>query len=336
MNRIEHGKPLKTVDKPKIFDRVLYTSVERLVGRPFRTFRIEGDDEARRFTYPQFKLIHIAGMVKHLAVELMKNNSPLPRELRGIAPADWVRAYVAGHQSQEDKNAGRPHTQLSYVPLQSIGMDHTDPGVRRVMVVAPLGDEAWLGYLAQRLDGMELRPLPNTTLPPGARLELIADNKKDGVRDAYCKPSLVWASVTPVILNRYVEKLKQTLPDGRVIDVLDRAEIQRHIVQVLQQSGIDQPCEFEWSAFSHFRKMLSAHKYRRDPDNPQKKFEIGYIRPDHLVGRTAVHLVIRFGRREDPNDEQSRWIPVEVPGPLTIGAGRHCGFGLMAAMNNEP
>ena len=34
MNRIEHGKPLKTVDKPKVFYRVLYTSTERPIGNP--------------------------------------------------------------------------------------------------------------------------------------------------------------------------------------------------------------------------------------------------------------------------------------------------------------
>jgi hypothetical protein len=30
--------------------------------------------------------------------------------------------------------------------------------------------------------------------------------------------------------------------------------------------GIDQPCEFEWSAFSRFPKSLSAHKYDRMDD----------------------------------------------------------------------
>ncbi len=97
-----------------------------------------------------------------------------------------------------------------------------------------------------------------TTLPPGTRLDRIDDKKKDGVRNAYTEPSNVWASVTPVILNRHVKKLKQTLPGGRMIDVLDRDEINRQLIQVLAQSGIDHPCEFEWSAFSHFRKMLSA------------------------------------------------------------------------------
>jgi hypothetical protein len=47
----------------------------------------------------------------------------------------------------------------------------------------------------------------------------------------------------------------------------------------------------------------------------------GYIRPDHLLSQTAVHLKLSF------NDG------LKVPGPLAIGAGRHCGFGLMAGID---
>src|SRR5205085_12147246 len=58
INRIEHGKPLKTVDKPKIFDRVLYTSTERPMGRPSIVFRLL-DKESSLTRYPQPLLAHI-------------------------------------------------------------------------------------------------------------------------------------------------------------------------------------------------------------------------------------------------------------------------------------
>jgi len=244
-----------------------------------------------------------------LAIEMMKDHPPSKRDLRGIEPADWVRAYVAGHQSKEDKDAGAQHTQFSYVPLQSIGMNHTDPGVRRVMIVAPIGDDAWLKHLAERLDGELLKPLPNTTLPVGTRLQRIADNKRDGVRDGYIDASNVWASVTPVILPGHDDHKPE--------------KTRKLIEKALAQSGIDLPCEFEWSAFSQFRKMLPAHKYRKDPNDPSKKTPINYIRPDHLLDQSAVHLKITFANG------------LQVPGPITIGAGRHCGFGLMAAVGND-
>lgn len=266
--------------------------------RPCVVFKLvdENDDTA---PYAHDKLIHISGMVRHLAIKKMKQNPPT--DLRGIDAGDWVRAYVAGHQSQEEKNAGAPHSQFSYIPLPSIGHQHTDPAIRRVMIVAPIGDEAWLDHLAQQINGQLLEPLPNTTLPPGAHLQLIPDNRKDGVRDAYLGGSNVWASFTPVILPGH--------DDHRP------AKTQKLILKALAQSGIDQECEFEWSPFPFgFRKALTAHKYGRD------KRPSGYIRPNHLLHQTAIHLKITFKNG------------VIVPGPLTIGAGRHCGFGLMASI----
>ena len=262
------------------------------VSRPHAVFKIV-DDDGDTVTYSQSKLIHVAGMVKHLAIEAMRQNSP---DLRALEKSDWLGAYVAGHQSDEDKKAGAAHTQFSYIPLQSIGTYHTDPGIRRVMITAPVGDDDWLEHLANHLDGEPLKPLPGTTLPPGTRLERIEEKHKDGVCDAYLRPSNTWASVTPVILPGHDDHK----PD----------KTRRLILKALQQSGIDQPCEFEWSAFSVFPKSLSAHKYDRH------KHPAGYIRPDHLLNLSTVHLRIRF-----ENDR---------PGPLAIGAGRHCGLGIFA------
>jgi CRISPR-associated protein Csb2 len=298
MNRIEHGKPLKTVDKPKVFDRVLYTSTERPIGKPIAVFKLrDGNDDT--YSCPQFRLIHIAGMVRHLAIERMKHNPP--RELRDYSREDWVRSYVAGHQSQEDKTANNHHAQFSFVPLPSIGHEHTNPSVRRVMVIAPLGDETWLDQLTQHLDGEVLKPLPGTTIPPGTHLEHVSPRTKDGVRDAYTRASSAWASVTPVILPGHDDHK----PDETI----------KLIKKALHQSGIEQPCEFEWSAFSQFAKSLSAHKYDRH------KRPTGYIRPSHLLKGTAVHLTLRFNE------------PLKVPGPLLIGSGRHCGLGLMAGID---
>jgi len=112
----------------------------------------------------------------------------------------------------------------------------------------------------------------------------------------YTQPANAWATVTPVILPGH--------------DDHKPAKTRKLIEKALRQSGIEQPCTFEWSPYSQFPKSLSAHKYDRQ-GRP-----IGYFRPDHLPTQTAVHLVLRF--------EQ------EVPGLIAVGAGRHCGFGLLA------
>lgn len=286
-----------------MFDQIPYRRDIDPVPRPLAIFRlVDANDDT--VTYSQSNFIHIGGMVRHLAIEVMRNHPP--RDLRGQSKDDWLRAYVSGHQSKEDKDAGIEHTQFSYVPMQTINphKDLADPSVRRVMIVAPIGDDAWLDHLADRLDGAVLKPLPNTTLPPGTRLERIADGRTDGVRDAYLGPARSWSTTAPVILPGHDDYK----PD----------KTRKLIEKALQQSGIDQPCEFEWSAFSRFRKMLGAHKYVKDISSKDGKRPINYIRPDHLLNQTAVHLTISFAH--------------EVPGPITIGAGRHCGFGLMAAV----
>jgi CRISPR-associated protein Csb2 len=90
VNRIQHGKPLKIVDKPKVFDRVLYTSTERPVGRPHVIFKLvdENDDT---FRYPHAKLIYVAGMVRHLAIDTMHAEIGGP----GLLMIGYAASYAA-------------------------------------------------------------------------------------------------------------------------------------------------------------------------------------------------------------------------------------------------
>lgn len=257
------------------------------VARPSVVFELRNDD-GTFFAYPQNKLIHIAGMVRHLAIEEMKKAPP-----NGVDDG-WVERYVAGHA----RPCVNEHCQFSYCPLPSIGHAHTDPSVRRVMIAAPLGDDGFLRHLAMRLDGQQLKPTSRTKLDHPPTLVRVKSNK---VARFYTQSANAWASVTPVILPGHDDHK----PD-KTRNLIEKA---------LAQSGIEQRCEFEWNAFSQFPKALSAHKYDRD------KRPIGYIRPDHLLTQTAVHLKLRFNGG------------LEVPGPLAIGAGRHCGLGVFARVD---
>jgi CRISPR-associated protein Csb2 len=286
---IEHGKPLNTVEKPRIFDQVFYESTERLLGRPSIVFELRRDD-GNFFANPLNKLIHIAGMVRHLAIEEMRKSPP-----EGI-DNDWVETYVAGHA----RTGVVEHRQFSYLPLASIGHIHTDPSVRRVMIVAPLGDDRFLEHLAIRLNGQQLIPMPESKLGHPPTLVRVRNDK---VAYLYTQPANSWASVTPVILPGHNDHK----PD----------KTRKLIEKALAQSGIEQPCEFEWGPFSLITKSLSAHKYDHE------KRPIGYIRPNHLLTQTAVHLKLRFNNG------------IEMPGPVAIGAGRHCGFGIFARMDSS-
>ncbi len=46
------------------------------------------------------------------------------------------------------RRAQNDHKQFSYIPLPSIGHEHADAMIRRVMITAPFGCEAELRHLA--------------------------------------------------------------------------------------------------------------------------------------------------------------------------------------------
>jgi CRISPR-associated protein Csb2 len=161
------------------------------------------------------------------------------------------------------------------------------------MVAAPFGCEAELYHLAAQLDGEQLRP------EGGAAGPILDRVRSDAVTRQYLGWSKVWASVTPIILPGHDDH-----KSGKTIKLIKRA---------LAQSGIEQRCRFTWGALPYFNNCLTASKYDRNGRRT------GYFRPDHLSGLTAVHIRITF---EHP-----------VAGPLMIGAGRHCGLGVLAAMD---
>jgi CRISPR-associated protein Csb2 len=271
-----------------VFDVVDYRCHDQPSGRPWRVFELRNTDGSR-FRYPHRRLIHLSGMVRHLAIDAMEKDPP-----EGVADS-WVETYVAGHAT-----GSSDHRQLSYLPLPSAGHEHTDPGVRRVMIAAPIGDDAWLDHLARRIAGEQLKPLRGDEFAGQEAPILVPmpNRISDGVVRGYTQPSSVWHSFTPVILPGHDDHKP----------VKSRELIER----ALFQSGIEQACEFDWSPFSRFAKSYSAHKY------DARKRPQGYIRPGYLNGLTAIHLTLRF--KDD----------LQVPGPLVVGAGRHCGFGPMA------
>ena len=71
------------------------------------------------------------------------------------------------------------------------------------MIVAPVGDDAWLDHMARRLAGQMLRPLRGDEFP-GSDPPLLVPIRHDSVARLYTQPANVWASVTPVILRAWL------------------------------------------------------------------------------------------------------------------------------------
>ncbi|HEX4796457.1 MAG TPA: type I-U CRISPR-associated protein Csb2 [Humisphaera sp.] len=307
LNRISDGKftPVPPLTKMEV---VAYRRDTDPAPRPHAVFKlIDANEDAYR--YPHAKLIHVAGMVRHLAIERMTNAAPAWITDTG----EWVNRVVRGKRDASSAE----HQQFSYVPLPSIGHEHADAMIRNVMIVAPLGMERELNYLAERLNGEVLRPEGDAaecdadSKPQiSQRIELQKFNPPSGkfISKCYLGLSRFWHTVTPVILDGHNRKSKNDKPEE-----IARAT-EKLICKALQRWGIETPCEFTWQSVPFLKNTLSAHKYDRDGRHT------GYHRPAHLKDLTAVHVRLSFSH--------------PVPGPLTLGAGRHCGFGLMAAVQS--
>ncbi|MEX2172199.1 MAG: type I-U CRISPR-associated protein Csb2 [Pirellulales bacterium] len=295
-----HWTPVSTLKEDKDIDRVRYRRDTDPLPRPYAVFKLldDNEDPAR---YPHAKLIHIAGMVRHLAIKAMTGSGADP---------EFVNRVIRG---KRDPSSGNEHKQISYIPLPSIGHAHADGIIRNVMLVAPIGMERELADLARRIDGLPLKPegefeecksdsSPTDTYR--AELRLFTPPKGKFIDTHYLGTSPVWHTVTPVILDGHNKKSKNDKPEAIA------RETEKLICKALQRAGIETPCKFTWQALPFLKNCLSAHKYDRDGRHT------GYHRPAHLKDLTAVHMRLSF--------------EYAVPGPLTLGAGRHCGFGLMA------
>jgi len=271
------------------FGKASYGRATDAPARPYAIFELIAADGSW-VAYPQRKLMKMAGMVRHLAIEAMRMCPPPGCD------SQWAEQHVAGH-TLPTKDA---HQQFSYIPLPTIGHRHGDQLIRRVMIAAPIGSDSWLQHLAGRLNGETLSPESDGEFESDEIPRLIHITT-DSVTRHYTRRSQIWHSVTPVILPGH--------------DDHKPAKTRKLIERALGDSGIVNPCEYEWSAVSRFRKSYSAHKYDR------QKRPTGYLRPDHLLSQTAVHLTLRFS-------------DAEVSGPIVVGAGRHYGFGLMAQVGS--
>jgi len=273
--------------------------------RPHAVFKLLDENEDA-YRYPHAKLVHIAGMTRHAAIERMKADPP-----SGIDdPADWINRAVRGKQ---DESFADEHRQFSYVPLPSIGHVHADAMIRNVMIVAPLGMDRELEYLSERLNGALLTPEGSAESSESEskpmiseRIELQKFDPPAGrfIANRYLGTSYIWHTVTPVILDGHNKKSKSDKPEAIA------RETEKLICKALARAGIETPCAFTWQSMPFLKNCLSAHRYDRDGRHS------GYHRPTHLKNLTAVHVHLTFSN--------------PVPGPITLGAGRHCGFGLFA------
>src|SRR6266508_69285 len=204
--------------------------------------------------------------------------------------------YVAGHLKDNESNVPR----FSYLPLPTIGHPHADGLIRRLLIAEPLGgDSSCAAWAQHRLRNAVLKDYD------GNERGILLDPSRPGSKamiQRYVGESRTWLSVTPVILPGFddfkgVRDAKETRP----------TKAERLLFKCLAHAGIR-------------LESLSSVTSRKAPFWPGSQHPRHYHRPDYLAdqrARPGWHVRLVF---HEP-----------VAGPLSLGAGRHCGLGILAA-----
>jgi CRISPR-associated protein Csb2 len=165
----------------------------RSSDRPSRTFaalQFLSAAEARYRSFRATQSVKVAAMVRH-CVSTAASETRYTED--GVSADEWLDRYVHGHF----RDGATPLGRFSYLPLPTIDPRGVVDRVRRVIVAEPLDgagrNAAWVGRV---LVG---EPLVNEQTSE-VEAVLAACPSADFVLSAYTKPSLRWATVTPVVL----------------------------------------------------------------------------------------------------------------------------------------
>jgi len=318
INRLEGGNPaaVPTIP-PSTYSTTGYGRAFDAVKLPFQVFNLISSDNNSSKTFDFRKGCEVAGMMRHLVGEAAKRSG-------------WTEEKTSRLVFGHGQKRGQPHesvnlARFAYVALPSLQpktrggrADHVGL-TRRVLVYVPTpGYTKEVHWLMRALTGCDL--VSNKT---GKRTAMLAAAPQaDSVIQRYSPDAGAsqWSTVTPVVLpgnyfrrtdvsrlKRATGKEKQQLLDDREnrIDKL----LRKAIVQAGHSKSLAKHAKLDWRTIGY---LPGADRVDR------------YFVPDHLRKKfPALHVRIRWC---DPQGN-----PVNVFGPIVIGAGRFYGLGLFAS-----
>ncbi|MGA4645050.1 type I-G CRISPR-associated protein Csb2 [Limisphaera sp. 4302-co] len=237
--------------EPRVFGTRVYLPADALPPRPYAGFELpEGvafraEDAAK-----------VAAMLRSLACQSAKED-----EAAHTFPGG-AEVYVAGHvEHGTDVITAR----FSYLPLPSIGHEHADGMIRRLLVAEPFGgDGVHARWAQQRLRNGTLRDERGNER--GVLLDLWRPSSRRVV-ELYVRESKCWHSVTPVVLPGF--------DDGK------QKKAERLFLKALVQAGI--PIE-----------AVESFTLRKAPFWPGAAHPQHYLVPEYMRRFSRWHVAVRF------------------------------------------
>ncbi|HOI53944.1 MAG TPA: type I-U CRISPR-associated protein Csb2 [Phycisphaerae bacterium] len=278
-----------------VFEMRAYASS---LARPFCALALQTPDgEVAAFRPRQIKAL--VAMIRHAGASGAVRRAV--DHLNGSRPPNApinVDQAILGHPPDA------PGPRLSVLPLPSVGHRHSDGLIRRVILAEPFGgDGALCRLLWQALPDMVLRPASGDEDLPGETF-MTQLSPNDRFLRYYApthRSARVWASVTPVLLPGYDDRRQHR---GNHLKRLARSE--QLLCKALSQAGLDIPARMEMTRVPWWPGSLHARDYT--------------VR-EKLQHYPRYHVRLSF---DEP-----------ISGPLAVGAGRHTGFGVFAACEDQ-
>ncbi len=272
------GEGVDPYTHPTRFGQARYRRADAWQPRHWIAFEmqtLDGHPFAARWDQAQT----VAAWLRHSAAEAL-----LQEEL----DESWVSSFVLGHTAPDDLGQ-----RLSFVPLPSIGHQHSDGGIRRVLVVEPPSvsapDEEALRLLRVKLSGSML-----TDEEKRPRAVLIPPGDPSKVLPFYTRTARVWETVTPMVLHGHNTARRR-------ISILKTDRLLR---QAFDAAGFPEP-------------LIQEITFQRAPYWPGCEAATAIRVPRHLVQWPLLHVRAEF---KEP-----------IQGPVLAGIGRHYGIGIFAA-----
>lgn len=218
-----------------------------------------------------------------------------------------IDEIVSGHTPQGTPTR-LPH--LAIAPMAFVGFPHADGNVLGFSIIPPSGTalskikgfrEAFesVAHHSQN-EQQQVLTLQGTPLIEPLHLAPVASSTEEKLSlspQPYIGPSRIWASTTPIVLERHLKRK-------------DELEVRELVASACENAGLPPP----------ILKQIQVGKHSMVDGVPPSRPLTGeppWLRwrtPKSLTSRQLIHAIIDFGK--------------EVHGPVLLGAGRFTGLGL--------
>lgn len=231
-------------------------------GRQYAAF------DLHEYAEPQVHANRVAAMTRSLVCRSVHR-----RDFAELWPQESPEVYLAGHTKKHSWHRGGIVPRFAYVPLPSIGHQHADGYIRRVLIVEPYGGDGEKAMWAQRrFDGTEL------VSADGQRVSRLTSARKvDSVTRRYTCSAREWFSVTPMVLHGYIRR--GVTAESLALKALEHSDIDPESVEYIrcqkEPFTLQSVSALKYNAPAYLRDLPRRHVRIRFKDGMRGPLLIG-------------------------------------------------------------